>query len=73
MANYKRYESSLFNIERKPFKAVNHKQLLLTFKKSKNYPKGMKLQFHMSLCNQENKLKSVCNKLLDKASTGIRD
>ena len=33
----------------------------------------MKLRFHLSLCNHDKKLKSVCNKILDKASTGIWD
>ena len=33
----------------------------------------MKLRFHLSLCNHQKKLKSVCNKILNKASIGIRD
>ena len=33
----------------------------------------MKLRFHLSLCNHDNKLKDVCSKILHKASTGIRD
>ena len=32
----------------------------------------MKLRFHLDLCNHDKKLKSACNKILDKASTGIR-
>ena len=69
----KQYVNSLFNIERKLCKATKHKQLLLTYKKSKKYPKGMRLRFHLSLCNHDNKLKDVCSKILHKASTGIRD
>ena len=69
----KQYLNSLFNIERKLCKATKHKQLLLTYKKSKKYPKGMKLRFHLSLCNHDKKLKDVCSKILHKASTGIRD
>ena len=37
----KRYESSFFKIQRNLCKAVNHKQLLLTYKKSKTYLKGI--------------------------------
>ena len=59
----KQYVNSLFNIERKLCKATKHKQLLLTYKKSKKYPKGMRLRFHLSLCNHDNKLKDVCSKL----------
>ena len=33
----------------------------------------MKLRFHLSLCNHDNKLKVVCSKIFHKASTGIRD
>ena len=62
-----------FNIARKFCKATNHKQLLLTYKRSKKYPKGITLRFHLSLCNHDNKLKDVCYKILHKASTGIRD
>ena len=42
------------------------------FFKSKKYPKGMKLRFHLSLCNHEKKVKDVCSEILHKASTGIR-
>ena len=69
----KQYVNNLFNIERKLCKATKHKQLLLTYKKSKKYPKGMRLRFHLSLCNHDNKLKDVCSKILHKASNGIRD
>ena len=69
----KKYVNNLFNIERKLCKATKHKQWLLTYKKSKKYPKDMKLRFHLSPCNHDNKLKDVCSKILDKASTGIRD
>ena len=69
----KQYKSILFNVERKLCKATKHKQLLLAYKKSKKYPKGMKLRFHLSLCNHDNKLKDVCSKILHKASTGIHD
>ena len=54
-------------------KATKHKQLLLTYKRSKKYLKGRKLRFHLSLCNHDNKLKDVCSKILHKASTGICD
>ena len=33
----------------------------------------MKLRFHLSLCNHDNKVKDVCSKILLKTSTGIRD
>ena len=33
----------------------------------------MKIRFHLSLCNHDNKLKHVCSKILHKASNGIRD
>ena len=33
----------------------------------------MKLRFHLSLCNHDNKLKDVCSKILHKASIGIRN
>ena len=69
----KQYEKKLFNIERKLCKATKHKQFLLGYKKSKKYPKGMKLRFHLSFCNHDNKLKNVCSKILHKSSTGIRD
>ena len=55
------------------FKATKHKRLLLTYKKSKKYPKGIKLRFHLSLCNRDNKLKDICREILHKASTDIRD
>ena len=45
--------------------------MLLTYKKSKKYPKDIKLRFYLSLCNHDNKLKDVCYKILHKASTGI--
>ena len=71
----KRHESNIFNIERKLCKSINHKQLLCTYKKSKKYPKGMKLRFNLSLCNHNhnNKLKDACNNILNHASAGIRD
>ena len=69
----KQYVNNLFKIERKLCKAAKHKQLLLTYKKSKKYPKGMTLRFHLSLCNHDYKLNDVCSKILHKASTGIRD
>ena len=69
----KQYESNLFNIKRKFCKASKHKQLLLAYKKSKKYPKGVKLRFHQSLCNHDKKLKDVCSKILHKASTGVCD
>ena len=67
----KRHESNVFNIERKLCKTINHKQLLCTYKKSKKYPKGMKLRFNLSLCNYNNKLKDACNNILNHASAGI--
>ena len=33
----------------------------------------MKLRFHLSLCNHDNKLRDVCSKILHKVSTGICD
>ena len=69
----KQYVNSLFNIERKLCKATKHEQLLLTYKKSKRYLKGMKLRFHLSLCSHDKKPKDVYSKILHKASTGIRD
>ena len=33
----------------------------------------MKLRFHLSLCNHDNKRKDVCIKILHKASTGRHD
>ena len=33
----------------------------------------MKLRFHLSLCNHDNKLKDVCSKILHKASVGLRN
>ena len=33
----------------------------------------MKLWFHLSLCNHDNRLKDNSNKILQQASTGIRD
>ena len=69
----KKYESNLFNIERKLCKATKHKQLLIAYKKTKKYLKGMKLRIHLSLCNHDNKLKDICSKIRHKASTGIRD
>ena len=65
----KQYLNNLFNIKRKLCKATKYKQLLLTYKKYE----GMKLKFHLSLCNHYNKLKDVCSKILRKAPTGIRD
>ena len=67
------HESNIFNIERKLCKTINHKQLLCTYKKSKKYPKGMKLRFNLSLCNHNDKLKDACNNILNHASAGIRD
>ena len=69
----KQYVNSLFNIERKFWKATKHKQLLLTYKKSKKYLKDMKLSFHLSLCSQDKKPKDACSKILHQASTGILD
>ena len=69
----RQYVNNLFNIERKLCKATKHKQLLLTYQKSKKYPKDMKLRFHLSPCNHDNKFKDFCSKILHKASTGIRD
>ena len=69
----KEYINNLFNIERKLCKATKHRQLLLTYKKLKKCPKGMKLRFHLSLCNHDNKLKDVCSNMLHKASTDIHD
>ena len=54
-------------------KANRHKQLLLSYKKSKKYPKGVKLRFYLSLCDHDDKFKVVCSKILHKTSTGILD
>ena len=69
----KQCKSNLFNIEIKLLKVTKHKQLLLTYKSSEKYPKGMKLRFHLSPRNHHNKIKNVCSKILHKASTCIRD
>ena len=69
----KQYVNSLFNIERKLCKDTKHKQLLLTYKKSKKYLKGMKLSFHLSLCSHDKNPKDVSSKILHKPSTGIPD
>ena len=69
----KKYESKLYNIEQKLCKTIKHKELLLSYKISKKYPKGMKLKFNLSLCNSNIQLKNECNKILDTASFGIRD
>ena len=47
--------------------------MLLNYKKSKKYPRGIKLRFHLSLWNHDNKLKEVCSKILHEALTIIRD
>ena len=69
----KQYINILFSIEGKLCKATKRKQFLLTYKKTNKYPKSMKLRFHPSLCNHDNKLKDVYNKILHKVLTGIRD
>ena len=69
----KQYESKLYNIEKKLCKTIKHKELLLSYKRSKKYPKGMKLKFDLSLCNRNIQLKNQCNKILDTASFRIRD
>ena len=69
----KQYESKLHNIEKKLCKAIKHKELLLSYKRSKKYPKGMKLKFNLSLCNRNIQLKNDCKKILDTASFRIRD
>ena len=69
----KQYESKLYNIEKKLCKTIKHKELLLSYKKSKKYHKGMKLKFNISLCNRNIQLKSGWNKILDTASFRIRD
>ena len=43
----KQYESKLYNIEKKLCKTIKHKELLSSYKKSKKYPKGMKLKFNL--------------------------
>ena len=47
--------------------------MLLSYKKSKKYPKGVKLRFYLSLCDHDDKFKVVCSKILHKTSTGILD
>ena len=69
----KQYESKLYNIEKELCKTIKHKELLLSYKRSKNYPTGMKLKFNLSLCNRNIQLKNECNKILDTASFTIRD
>ena len=54
----KQYESKLYNIEKKLCKTIKHKELLLSYKKSKKYRKGMKLKFNISLCNRNIQLKT---------------
>ena len=68
----KQYESKLYNIEKKLSKTVKHKELLLSYKRSKKYPKGMKLKFNLSLCSRNIQLKKECKKILDTASFRIR-
>ena len=69
----KQYESKLYNIEKKLCKTIKHKELLLSYKKSKKYRKGMKLKFNISLCNRKIQLKNEWNKILDTASFRTRD
>ena len=69
----KQYESKLYKIQKKLCKAIKHKELLLSYKKSKKYPKGMKLKFNLSLSNRNIQLKNECNKILDTASFKTRD
>ena len=66
-------ESKLYNIEEKLRKAIKYKELLLSDKRLKKYPEGMKLKFNLSLCNRNIQLKNECNKILDTASFTIRD
>ena len=54
----KQYESKLYNIEKKLCKTIKHKELSLSYKKSKKYRKGMKLKFNISLCNRNIQLKT---------------
>ena len=48
-------------------------ELLSSYKRSKKYPKGLKLKFNLSLCTRNIQLKKECNKILDTASFRIRD
>ena len=69
----KQYESKLHNIEKKLCKTIKHKELLLSYKKSKKYRESMKLKFNISLCNRNIQLKNEWNKILDTASFRIRN
>ena len=69
----KQDESKIYNIEKKLCKTIKHKELLLSYKISKKYPKSMKLKFNLSLCNCNIQLKNKCKKNLNTASFRIRD
>ena len=68
----KQYEGKLCNIQKKLSKTIKDKELLLSYKRSKRYPKGMKVKFNLSLCNRNIQLKNECNKTLGTAFFRIR-
>ena len=69
-ANRRRTISSLENTI---CRYEEHNNLLRTYKNNRSVPKGLKLKFNLSLCENDHRLKKEISKILNKSSSQIQE
>ena len=67
------FENSLIQIERKLCQNILHEETLFRYKNCKRFPKGLHLNFNLSLCKEDRNLQRNCNFILCAATGKIQD
>ena len=67
----KQISTVLLNTEKKLYKLLLRKELLMTYRIVKRYPKGFNIKFNLSLCANNPHLQKYCKKILSRASKSI--
>ena len=67
----KQISTVLLNTDRKLCKRLLHKELLITYRNVKRYPKGFNIKFSLQLCTSNPHLQKHCKTILSRASKSI--
>ena len=67
----KQISTVFLNTEKNFCKLLLHKELLITYRNVKRYPKGFNIKFNLSLCANNPHLQKCCKKILSRASKSI--
>ena len=67
----KQISAVLLNTEKKLCKLLLHKELLITYRNVKRYPKGFDIKFNLSLCANNHHLQKYCKTILTRALKSI--